>query len=494
LIAEVILKFIFLFVLFSSSVFSQNISDPLAQSFLNALISDSPDLERFVLKSELNLSKRLGISYPDAKHKFLISNDVDTKIKEDLKNGSMNYNYNIDSIDQDYSILNFKIPARQIKNEYYFYRSKLISKPYYFARNWEIEISKYFVFHISEPNLFNKYSQNRLDSFVDDLLLKLIFNESEKTKLQKEKIHYYLCKDEDEIELLTNYKARGLYYIPYDYIISTFNCHYHELVHLLVNYKLKKLNLYTLPLLQEGLAVANGGRGGKEPNVILSMGLFLAQSNFIDYKSLLSKSQFYQMDPSMTYPIAGLYTKFLIQSLGIKKYLEFYKNYSSDTENINSIKIDISELPSETKWQKFLSDPANENSISVSVFDESDFPHEIVKNDLFSILENENKYLFKIKDIIGIHSDTDINNYDSNLFRELFPNKTYKNEKYIIIANTDEVSIYNLFSNNLIAKYVKAFSIYNEKVDQQDGFFIFTINKNVFDEVIKTENEVSIIN
>ena len=195
---------------FGGILLAQNLTDSLAHNFITALINESNELLNFVDQSELNLSKRLGIHYPEAKHKFLISNDVAPKVKEEIKNGSLNYKIDIDSIDTEYSIIKFEVPARQIKNEYYFYKSRLISKPYYFAQDWKIEKSKYFIFHISDPSLFNIYSQNQLDNFVDEILIQLDVDESEKTKLQKGKIHYYLCKDENEIELLTNYKARGL--------------------------------------------------------------------------------------------------------------------------------------------------------------------------------------------------------------------------------------------------------------------------------------------
>jgi hypothetical protein len=474
--------------LISGHLLSQNLTDSRANSFINALINDFPDLEKFIHESEFKLSKRLGITYPDAPHKFLISNDVDPQVKDEIKNGSLHYEYGLDSIDQDYSILKFEVPARQIKNEYYFYKSKLISKPYFFAIDWKIEESKYFIFHFSAPSLFNKYSQDQLDNFVDEILIQLNVDESEIAKLQSEKIHYYVCKDENEIELLTNYKARGLYFIPYDYIISTFSCHYHELVHLLVNYKLKSINLYTLPLLQEGLAVAFGGRGGKEPNVILNMGLFLVQSNFVDYKTLLSKKDFYQFDPSMTYPVAGLYTKFLITEIGIEKYLEIYKNYSTDVSNINLLTINQSDLPGEKKWQNFLSKPSIEHLICVSGINEDDFKKTVIDDEKFKVFENDKKYLIKLKGSISIKSDQHFENYMSKLFSELFPNKKYKNEKYIITANADEVSIYNFYSNNLTAKYVKGFSINNAPVINKDRFFIFTISKNVFDEELISEN------
>ncbi|MCZ7612273.1 MAG: hypothetical protein M5T52_01650 [Ignavibacteriaceae bacterium] len=54
------------------------------------------------------------------------------------------------------------------------------------------------------------------------------FTDEEKKTIQKEKLIYILCKDENEIEKLTGYKARGMGNLAYDYVITTYNCHYHE--------------------------------------------------------------------------------------------------------------------------------------------------------------------------------------------------------------------------------------------------------------------------
>lgn len=67
---------------------------------------------------------------------------------------------------------------------------------------------------------------------------------------------------------------------------------------------------------------------------------------------------------------------------------------------------------------------------------------------------------------------------------ELFPEALYHNEKYLIQANAEEVSVYNLYSNILIAKHVRGFSDTNNPVEQKDGYFIFAIKKEVFDEPI----------
>ncbi|MEJ2616740.1 MAG: hypothetical protein P8Z35_17430, partial [Ignavibacteriaceae bacterium] len=67
------------------------------------------------------------------------------------------------------------------------------------------------------------------------------------------------------------------------------------------------------------------------------------------------------------------------------------------------------------------------------------------------------------------------------LFHELFPEKQYRGEEYAIIADSNEVSVYNFYSNNLIAKYVRSFSLMNKKVPQINNYYQFLIKKNLFD-------------
>lgn len=377
------------------TTYPQEFTKERAQLFLKALIAESPELISFVDNKELKLSDRLSISYPDAKFKFLISNDPESSIKERIRNKELKYTFEIEQINNEYSLLKFHLPSINLSNEYYFFKAHLVSKPAYLGKDWTIIKSRFFQFHLSSPDLTNSYAVDKLDSFVENILSLLMISDEYINRLQREKIHYYLCRDESEIEKLTGYKARGLYYLPYDYIISTYNSHYHELLHLLLNYKLKSINQYTLPFLQEGFAVGFGGRGGIAPEVALGIGQFLSKSGFIDHKSMLDKSTFGQIDPSITYPVSGLYTKFLISAVGIEKYIHIYRKYSTDVNNINQIKIDTLELPGEAEWKKFLISENSYHQIRISGLADQDFPTPVIDNENIRIYKNDDEYLFK---------------------------------------------------------------------------------------------------
>jgi len=439
-------------------------------------------LHKFVLPEEFKLSKRLGISYTGLDNKFLISNDIDTFIRKEINENNLKFTYKIENLDSNYSKIIFTVPSKNFSREYYFKDSSLISQPYYYARNWKQIKSKFFIFHASDPGLFNGYSENKLDNFVENILIILKCSDKQINKLKENKINYYLCKDDNEIKMLTNYDARGLYYLPYDYIITTYNCHYHEILHLLINYKLQTIPLYTLPLLQEGFAVAFGGRGGKEPDVILEMGSFLEKNNFLDYNSLLSKQDFFQADVSLSYPAAGLYNKFLLSELGIDKYLILYRKYSGVETEIDNFIISLNDLPPENKWKSFLNNYSDSNAIKININGSANYKEIAENKSHFIISENSDYYRFQIKDTLLVSANKKINNYKSKLFGELYPGKKYQFEKYAIIADSNEVSVYNLYSNNLIAKYVRSFSSQNKKVSRINNLHQFLIRKKIFDE------------
>ena len=102
--------------------------------------------------------------------------------------------------------------------------------------------------------------------------------------------------------------------VSHDIIVSTFSAHFHELAHLLINYKLQQPHLYTHPFFLEGFAVAVGGRGGKAPAVQQQLGLAMYRSEFVALEDLRRVEGFYGYNASVSYPAAGLYNRFLLEN------------------------------------------------------------------------------------------------------------------------------------------------------------------------------------
>lgn len=461
----------------------QTVPKARAEAFIQALVGESADLETFVDPEELRMSGRLGIQYEGVKHKFLISYDIDSDLKERARDGRLDYEITIDDLPNGYSRLLFVVPGADYRREFYFKGNNLVSPISYYARKWTHLESAHFHFIISDTLRWNAYCADNLERFYSLAADVLAFSPEREERIKKSRIYYILCKNQEEIKQVTGFYARGMFNLAFDCIITTFNAHYHELLHLLINYRLERLPLYTHPFFQEGFAVAFGGRGGKEPAVILELGLFLYESQMLDYGDILSAAGFHQHDVSLSYPVSGLYNRFLIDEVGIERYLELYRKYSgASSETYQQVVID-NDLPRLERWKRYLNE-FSENK--VIAFDENCANSSLLYKGAGSeIRENCDRYYFRMADTLLVHVEDVAGAYASEKFAELFSDKggvRYKGEKYLLIANSDEISIYNLYTNNLIAHYAKGFSTHPVDVPTVNGLYVFSASKKLFDE------------
>lgn len=482
------MKIIFLLFLFFPFSFSQTISNNRIETIIDLLIANSKDLSNYIYPAELQTSNRFGIEYDGIENKFFIANDIPKDLSDDLLSSKLKYEYQLKNLEDNFSLITFTIPTLNFTREYYLKDSSIVSSPFYFSRNWKNITSEHFNFLISDETLFNKYSIYQLENFVNKMIGVLSFSDDEIKKLKTNKIFYFLCKDEDEIKKVSGFTTRGIYILAQDYVVTIYNTHYHELLHFLINFKLKNLPLYTHPFLQEGFAVAFGGRGGLDAHTISEIGVFLVKSGFANYNELLKRSDFQKTDASISYPISGLYTSFLISRIGITNYLNLYKKYSGIADNTLIESIIPKDLLPDEQWNLFIDSLLNKNPVSINDNLELNDYKLITRQNDFEIYENGQQYFFKIKDTLLISTTETIPNYQSKICKEQFPSRNYNSEKYLVIVNQNEISIYNLFTNNLIGKYVASFSIPPKAVPQTDGFYEFVVNKELFDESLKEKH------
>lgn len=457
----------------------QRISPDEARRFITAVAADDSTARRFMLESEIRASERLGITYEGVQNKFLIGINLDAATRSGIASRTAS-GITIDTLGGDYSRI--RLSSSQNSYSFYFKGTKAISPYSYFTRAWHSWKSKHFTFRVSDTASFNNYSAERLERFFDSMAVLLKFTAEDLRRIEEHKIDYILCRDEHEIEEVTGVKTLGIYILAYDYVVTTFNCHYHELLHLLVNYKLKSLPLYTHPLFQEGFAVGFGGRGGKEPKAILDAGHYLISSGLLDLGELYSRASFLRTDPTISYPVSGLFNRFLLEELGIDRYLQLYRSYSRPSYSIDTLTVDSSDLPPAKKWQAFLSQFRTYSDILVR----SDSASRGVP--LFrgtTIYEADSSYVFWINNAVALNSMNDMARHRSKKFSELVPDRPYHGEKYLVVASESEVSVYNLYTDNLIANYVGNFSLPPLNVPAKEGRFLFEVTKKVFDEALK---------
>jgi hypothetical protein len=462
-----------------ASLFSQILSRVEADNFVKDLLWHEEKLNSWFDENNLEASHRLGIQYDGVKYKNLIGYEIVDAVKEAVRNGRLGYAIRLDTLGKEYTRLILSIDDVNTPREFYFRGNRCISPLAYFARNWAITDSKHFRFIISDSSCFNTYCIEKLETFLEQTAVLIGLSDADMRGLQKGKIYYYLCRDENEIERLTGFRARGMCNLAYDAVISTFSNHYHELLHLLINYRLRHLPLYTHPFLQEGFAVAYGGRGGMECNVLMNLGEFLWRSQFVDFQSLLSKTEFEQLDASLSYPAAGLYNRFLIETAGIERYLRLYRKHSGAAGDRSVSRIALDELPPHSAWQAYLHDHMQDAAITLD--SASSDAQVIFKDESASIYADNTRYYFSLSDSLFLPGSIVSPGYMSKVFRERFPGSTYRNEKYLISANAEEISVYNLFTNNLIANYATSFSIPPKNVPQRENTCCFSIRKKVFD-------------
>jgi hypothetical protein len=479
------MKIVFILILFSAFISAQSISNTSHERIVKHIITNSEELEENVFSEELLVSNRFGIKYEGVNNKFFIANDLPFDLTSEIIKDNIKYESRIENAGNHFSSLTISIPIHNIRREYILKDSFIVSKPYYYSRNWKTISSEHFRFFVSDEALFNDYSINQLEKFVTKMFDVLSFTKEQKELIRQNKVYYFLCKDEDEIKKVTGFTTRGIYMLAQDYVVTTFNTHYHELLHFLINFKLKSLPLYTHPFLQEGLAVAFGGRGGLDAHTIFETGVFLVKSDFSNYSELLNRKDFQNTDATISYPVSGLYVYFLIKQVGIEKFIGLYKKYSA-SKDLNLVEsIDKNDLPSDEKWNLFVDSLVNENPIQIVDQVEVNMFDLIIKKEDLEVYQNKQEYLFRVKDTLLISSEEKYLNYQSKIFKEHLPNKKYNSEKYLIVTNQNEISIYNLYSNNLIGKYVASFSIPPKEIKKRNGYFEFLVMKELFDEVFE---------
>lgn len=460
---------------------AQPLSEQTAKDFISDLLERPHDLQRWVQADELAASRRLNITYFGVTNKFLISYDITDEIRDLVRKKAATVDFNIHDLDSTFTRLSLTFKNTEYKAEYYFVNDRLVSPIYYHSRNWHRFETDYFVFVVSDKSAFNRHSADKLDAFVAKTIEILSYHDRKRQQLKDAKIYYFLCKDSDDIQDLTGYNTRGLYNLAYDYIITTFNCHYHELVHLLANYRLQNLSLYTHPFFQEGIAVALGGRGGKEPPIILDMGAFLERSQFAKFQDYLRFESFKAAAPSLTYPLSGLYNAFLVNELGIKHYLSLYKKYSDKNCRSDIVKNDF---PPDTRWKSFLENYSGSQNIDVRAREVSGCER-VYDDTLAVIYQDSTDVHFKIKTAILLSDKEPLSEYKSKTFKEHFPKGAYRGEKYLITADQNEISVYDLYTNNLVAKYVSSMSVQTLPIKVEEGFYSFSVDRSVFDADLK---------
>lgn len=461
-----------------STAHSQTLSEKAARQFLTALCQNDSSVFEFIDVNDLKYSERLGIRYEIVFAKLLCSQVLESTTRAGIKAGTLDYRIKIDDLDPVFQKLTVSVSGINRPHEFYFRNGKFVLASSYYSQYWASIESKHFRFHFSDSSLVNSNAIERLELFFGTTAKLLEYSQEQLEIIGREKIDYLLCRNPREVEELTGYESRGMYELASDRIITCFGSHYHELVHLMVNFKLGTLPLRTHPFLQEGIAVALGGRGGIEKSVMMEMASFLVESGMANVGELLTTNGFMQSHSSLSYPICGLYCDFLLSQIGIGSFLDLYRRYSTTQENIDAVAIKAEDLPADSTWLTYVKERSAQHAIELAPSD-GGF-EEVYRDSSVVISMGPNQYLFRVREKVAFGSGIHLGNYRSSVFTEQFSEREYRGEQFAIVANSDEIKIYDLFTNSLIANLVGSFRIPPVTIANENGVFEFTVEQSVF--------------
>ena len=141
------------------------------------------------------------------------------------------------------------------------------------------------------------------------------------------RIEYYLCDSAEEVgRIYGDNDPCNAFASPPDTVYAVYNEHiqcigFHEDSHL-ISYI---INRPDCPAVREGLAMYFDRKWWGIQNMDWA-GYYLKTDRFIPVDRLLDKEYFFSQECSVTYPIMGAFTDWLIALYGIRRFLEVYRD------------------------------------------------------------------------------------------------------------------------------------------------------------------------
>lgn len=448
--------------------------------FIAAWITGNGATRNFWLSDERHRIERLGITYEEIADKGLLGNVPDAMTHTALQRETLSLQTSVDTLAAPFRRLNLKIDPDGIQYTFYFERQRLISPARYFSRGWEERRSRYLRFRIADLHDFNPYAAAQLDSFVSATMHRLNFDAGQRTQLAREKIDYLLCSTTEQVSQISGVAGRGIYLPSIDAVVTTYNYLPEALARLLINMKLGKAPAHAHPFLQEGLASALGGEGGKAGTVLVNLGAFLELSEFMSYRQILAPGNFDQTDSSIRRPLSAVYNLFLLREWGAEKYLAFYRRHLSVDAGALP-EITPADLPPDSLYHRFL------NSVAVS--SPVRFPRHspswplLVSGHWGEVWDAGDSYFFRVRGSLLLTPENPPDAvFESREFHAMFPDVRYSGQKYFLEVSREELKLFNFYTGTLTAFFSKGLSLEGRELEREAGLFEFALARSLFEE------------
>ncbi|RKX22151.1 MAG: hypothetical protein DRP51_02895 [Candidatus Zixiibacteriota bacterium] len=440
-------------------------------------------------------STRFGIEYDGIQ----VKSDCNSPVIYDLEHVKDKLNVGIKSkstLDTGLIRIQFGLETSKGTTTNLYYAKKLgdyfwfIFPQDYYAADWPVYESRYFRFFVNpqRDNSYNKIASATLDSFVEKTAAKLSISSDRLDVLAEKKIDYYLCIDPLEVRKLSGQQTDGFYDKASDAIISSVFPEFHLVAQLLVNFKLQKLPLFTLPVMEKGLAISFGGKWQRAPGVILDFGEYILDYKLTEIDSVLTAVGNENNDvPDITFPVEACLIDYIYNFLKADKFFQLYRSLSGDKRFISSLTTeDVKSIIADSfnqSWSEFKRQFENyissDNSHGGRIFPGQTKTNQVLLNENGLVVSSSDKWLeISYSDLndqnhevtLMFFRPASLNGKSSKLFDEQIKNsREYNGYRYGIRIDANEIGLYDYAINQLRAKYVYNFAPDPAYFDSTEG-------------------------
>ncbi|MGB5105298.1 MAG: hypothetical protein WBP42_01135 [Candidatus Zixiibacteriota bacterium] len=375
-----------------------------------------------------------------------------------------------------------------------------VSAVHVYCEAWEETSSRFIRLKYRDPSLFQTTALEDADVFVEETAKKLGISNEKMMILETLKFNAFLCESYGEVEQIAGKLALGAMMPSMDAVISKYMPPYHEISQFLVNYSLKDAPSHTLPILKYGTATFLGGRWGRSPEVLHSLGSYLYLNDLSPIDTLIPPAWFetFEANPDFAYPIAGLFCEFVWNKIGRTKYFELYRQMSGTRAQVEAITVDQFKQAVATAlgsdWAAIEAEfkegikQTKYSGIAPGSQDQGNLVLESGTSALqVRVVEDSTHYNFVVKlaqnDAQGalLLANMGPSPYKSFLFGEQFTDSTYFNQVYGIRFSAAEAGTYNYYTNEITGKYIVGVTSDQPLADKSGSTLRFRVEKKLLD-------------
>lgn len=474
-------------------------------SYVQALKSgDSPGALGYWSLLDRTFADQLGIKYLNTPVK-LEGGSLLTSYIGQLKSGTADLVIDTITANRGFAKISYHIKTKDTTvNGFYFavttstVEPSLTTPMRVFTESWDQAQSRFVMLTYRDLSLLEQSNIDETDQFIEQTARIIGISKEKMDALERTKFRVVLCESYGEVQQISGKTTLGHFVKPLDVVVSKYFPAYHEIAEFLVSYANDSLSLYTFPFIEHGTATFLGGRWGRSAPVMLSLGSYIYSNNLMELDKLLTAPEFmsYENNSDFSYPLAGLFCKFLFEKLGREKYFQLYRQLSGSEDEVNAITPqrfkDLVNQSTGAAWSSLDSEfkeyARNEGyaGIAAGSHDQGKQVYESGLPDMtVRILEDSTHYNFLIRAksgdpkaalVAGEHSNK-AEPFRSFLFEEYFPEATYDHQRWAVIFSDKEVGAYDFFTNVITGKYIVGFTAAEEIVNSGSNEYRFRIEK-----------------